>query len=490
MARTKAELLDKLWARMSERGDFPMLSQALRSTVSAMSDDDLDFTALVQVVLSDVGLTQKVLRLANSAMYIAFGGNITTVTRALMVLGMDAVGHLVVGLKIVDHFHQSAPRRIDAKLELNRTLLSGAVARQITEHSDLRSAEEAVVCTLMRQIGKLLVAFYLEHEWDQLRRKAASENISDSSACAALLGVTFDEIGIEAADRWRLPETIRQGMRASDPGSPVDETTPKHVRWLQAVTNYSTEVADALTAQNAATDSRESTLVDIANRYSGALNTDAETLASMSLALADEEASDGVIREISELQANADAMARANVSAEARIGASVEDLRSLPSKNALAPALALASESLLGSLHLSRTVVFVRQANNEFHARLGLGAGVEPMLQQLRFSAEFRPDVFHLAITNPVGIFIENAHDARIDARLPRWYKDTLGEAQAFVLLPVKSNDSTVALVYGDWTHPQHVRKISPPEMSALNELTKELARFFSSANWKEVELI
>ena len=125
-SNTKAELLDKLWARMSERGDFPMLSQALRTTVSAMGDDDLDFTALVQVVLSDFGLTQKVLRLANSAMYISFGGNITTVTRALMVLGMDAVGHLVVGLKLVDHFHHSAPRRIDAKLELNRTLLSGA----------------------------------------------------------------------------------------------------------------------------------------------------------------------------------------------------------------------------------------------------------------------------------------------------------------------------------------------------------------------------
>ena len=272
MASTvKAELLDKLWTRMSERGDFPMLSQALRTTVSAMSDDDLDFTALVQVVLSDFGLTQKVLRLANSAMYMAFGGNITTVTRALMVLGMDAVGHLVVGLKLVDHFHQSAPRRIDAKLELNRTLLSGAVARQITERTDLRSAEEAVVCTLMRQIGKLLVAFYLESEWDQLRRKAAADNISDSHACAALLGVSFEEIGMEAADRWRLPETIRAGMRVSDPLAPPDETVPRHVRWLQAVTNYSTEVADALTAQNMGDGSRETLLVDIANRYSGAL---------------------------------------------------------------------------------------------------------------------------------------------------------------------------------------------------------------------------
>ena len=143
----KAVLLDRLWARMNERGDFPLLSQSLRTTVAAMTNDDYDFSALVKVVLSDFALTQKVLRLANSAMYMAFGGNITTVTRALMVLGMDAVGHLVVGLKIVDHFHHSAPRRIDAKLELNRTMLSGCVARKLTERGDLRAGEEAVVST-------------------------------------------------------------------------------------------------------------------------------------------------------------------------------------------------------------------------------------------------------------------------------------------------------------------------------------------------------
>ncbi len=128
MASTvKAELLDKLWMRMSERGDFPMLSQALRTTVSAMSDDDLDFTALVQVVLSDFGLTQKVLRLANSAMYMAFGGNITTVTRALMVLGMDAVGHLVVGLKLRRSLssQRAAPHRREARTQPHPALGRG-----------------------------------------------------------------------------------------------------------------------------------------------------------------------------------------------------------------------------------------------------------------------------------------------------------------------------------------------------------------------------
>lgn len=490
MASTsKAELLDKLWARMSERGDFPMLSQALRTTVSAMSDDDLDFTALVQVVLSDFGLTQKVLRLANSAMYISFGGNITTVTRALMVLGMDAVGHLVVGLKLVDHFHASVPRRIDAKLELNRTLLSGAVARQVTESSEFAASEEAVVCTLMRQIGKLLVAFYLETEWEQLRRKALAEKISESVACGALLGVTFEEIGNEAADRWRLPDTIRQGMQTSDPLAPPDEKTPRHVQWLQAVTNYSTEVADALTAQDNGED-REASLNEIARRYSAALSTDAATLTARSMALASEDANDSVMREISGLRADADAIARAGVSAEARIGASLEDLRSLPSKNALGPVLALASEAVLAGLSFSRTVVFIRQANEEFQARLGLGPGVDDLLPSLTFSTKFEPDVFHLAIANPVGIFIENARDPRIEARLPKWFKPSFGDAHAFVLLPVKANGVTVAMLYGDWSNPAHVRKITPPEMTKLNELMRELSRFFANADWKEVELI
>ena len=493
MARTvKAELLDKLWTRMSERGDFPMLSQALRTTVSAMSDDDLDFTVLVQVVLSDFGLTQKVLRLANSAMYIAFGGNITTVTRALMVLGMDAVGHLVVGLKLVDHFHQSAPRRIDAKLELNRTLLSGAVARQITEHTDLRSAEEAVVCTLMRQIGKLLVAFYLESEWDQLRRKAATDNIRDSDACAALLGVTFEEIGIEAADRWRLPETIRAGMRASDPLAPIDETVPRHVRWLQAVTNYSTEVADALTAQNMAEATASRCCVDIANRYSGALNTDAETLAAMSLALANEESGDGVMREIAELRANADAIARAGVSAEARHrrGCSTtcarcrRRMRSRRCSRSHPRRCSRGCVCRAPSCSCARpTTSFTRVSGSGPNVeRDAAGAAVRGRIPARRVSSR------DLRIRSASS---SRTRTIRASTRVCRaGTRSTFGEAQAFVLLPVKSNDTTVALVYGDWTLPQHVRKISPPEMSALNELTKELSRFFLSANWKEVELI
>lgn len=482
----KAAQLDKLWARMSERGDFPMLSQSLRTTMAAVTNDDLDFTALVKVVLSDFALTQKVLRLANSAMYMAFGGNITTVTRALMVLGMDAVGHLVVGLKLVDHFHHSAPHRIDAKLELNRAMLSGCVARKLTEHGDLRAGEEAVVCTLMRQVGKLLVVFYLEAEWDQIRRKVTEGALDENEACTAVLGVSFEEIGLEAASRWRLPDMIRAGMSNYEP-----EANESHqVQWLQAITNYSTEVADILTTAELPGQACEDEIAGLAQRYSQVLATEPETLVQMSVALAREEAGADVMREIVELRANADAIARAAVNAEVRIAAGLEDLRALPSENALAPVLALASETVLAGLNFAHTVMFVRQASGVFKARLGFGRDIEHLLPTLRFNEAFEPDVFHLAITNSVGIFIENAHDPKMVARLPAWFRQAFDTTRSFVLLPVVANQSTVALLYGDWSATQDPRKISQTEMSALNELARELGRFFAHAPARELETL
>ncbi|MDN7904547.1 HDOD domain-containing protein [Burkholderia diffusa] len=490
----RTALLDKLWARMNERGDFPLLSESLRATMAAMTNDDLDFTALVRVVLSDFALTQKVLRLANSAMYMAFGGNITTVTRALMVLGMDTVGHLVVGLKLVDHFHQSTPRRIDAKLELNRALLSGCVARKLTEHAELRGGEEAVVCTLMRQVGKLLVVCYLDSEWDRIRRRAAELNGDEAAACVDVLGVGFDEIGLEAAASWRLPDVIRAGMADGDGGSDgldeddIDEDrqrprdasaddSPDRVRWLRAVSRCSTDVAGALAMP--AGPQRDAHIAVLAQHYEQELDIDAGALVEIADRLAREEASDTVMREIVELRANADAIARAQPDPEACLEAGLADLRALPSEHVLTPVLALASESLLAGLAFTRTVMFVRREDGAFAARLGFGPDVDAALDRLCFDERFEPDVFHLAITNSVGIFIEQAQDPKMVKRLPAWYLDALPGTRAFVLLPVRVGTKTVGLLYGDWAGAQPARKITQQEMSVLNELARELGRFF-----------
>src|SRR6202000_466822 len=139
-------------------------------------------------------------------------------------------------------------------------------------------------------------------------------------ACVLVLGVTFDEIGHEAAVRWRLPDMIRSGMGEFNP---QHTEHPRQVQWLRAITNYSTAVADVLTQQNMPEGEREARIGELAQEYSGALNTDPDVLLQMSVALAAEEGGDSVMREIVELRANADAIAREALSPEARIAVGV-----------------------------------------------------------------------------------------------------------------------------------------------------------------------
>jgi hypothetical protein len=135
--------------------------------------------------------------------------------------------------------------------------------------------------------------------------------------------------------------------------------------------------------------------------------------------------------------------------------------------------------------------MFVRHSSGMFRARMGFGPKIDDALPNLSFNTAFEPDVFHLAVANSVGIFIENARDPKMVARLPEWFRRSFTDTRSFVLLPViGENQSTVALLYGDWSQADEPRRISQGEMAALNELARELGRFFSHAPMQEMEML
>src|SRR3978361_317601 len=91
-----------LWERVRRQGDMPGFTRAIHTILGAMRGEDEHEFDMAQTVLTDPVLTQKVLRLANSGMYSAFGQRVTTVTKAILVLGTDAIGHLALGLKLIE----------------------------------------------------------------------------------------------------------------------------------------------------------------------------------------------------------------------------------------------------------------------------------------------------------------------------------------------------------------------------------------------------
>jgi len=92
IARTpRAEAtLSLLWERIRRQGDMPGFTKAINAILASMRGEDEREFSMTQTVLSDPVLTQKVLRLANSATFAA-RAPITSVSHAATMLGMSRV---------------------------------------------------------------------------------------------------------------------------------------------------------------------------------------------------------------------------------------------------------------------------------------------------------------------------------------------------------------------------------------------------------------
>jgi hypothetical protein len=172
-ARHGDATLALLWERIRRRATCPASPSAINAILARCAARTSANSIMTQTVLSDPVLTQKVLRLANSGMYSAFGQRINTVSKAVLVLGTEAIGHLALGLKLIEELAKSSPDSVhrphrDGKGGAGRD--GGAAGRLQRRHA---RPEEAVVCSMLHSLGRMMVTFYMPERWAACRRTAA-----------------------------------------------------------------------------------------------------------------------------------------------------------------------------------------------------------------------------------------------------------------------------------------------------------------------------
>src|SRR4051794_15256337 len=197
-----------LWNRVRQHGDLPGFSKVVGSILAALrGENDREFN-MTRTVLSDPVLTQKVLRLANSPMYAVFGAGINTVSKAVVVLGPEVIGHLALGLKLIEELSSASPDTRNARDEMEKALLAGHVARQLVAEMSAADAEEAVVCAMLHSLGRMMASFYLPEQWAEVRATCADGASSEDMAARKVFGLSLSDIGRLTAERWGLPVSI------------------------------------------------------------------------------------------------------------------------------------------------------------------------------------------------------------------------------------------------------------------------------------------
>ncbi|WP_233575619.1 HDOD domain-containing protein [Noviherbaspirillum saxi] len=465
--------MELLWSRVRQRGDLPGFSKVVSAIIGAMrGDDDREFN-MTRTVLQDPALTQKVLRLANSAMYSVFGQGINTVSKAVIVLGTEAIGHLALGLKLVDGLSAASSESANARVEMEKSVLAGHIARQMASSANTRDAEEAVVCSMLHSLGRMMATFYLSDRWHLVQEYSVRTGADENEAAREILGLRFDDIGRHAAQHWGLPAAVVDTLQDMPPkpiGEPLD-----HKDWLAAIATVSSRCADALTSDNG---DIEEILADLTSDYADMLGLESgQMLLALENAQKTAASEDSVVvrtqrRSNTEHKEPAAPIVGKPADAAARLARGVADMRDALQSTSSGQVMTMALETVYQGLSFSRTIAFLRnQEQSQYAANMCFGDGVQELLPRLVFGDAYQPDVFHAALANDKMIFVENAQDAAFISKVPRWWKDALPTVRSFMVLPLTVNRRPVGFIYGDWDMTKPPSKIEQAEIAPLNEL-------------------
>ncbi|HUW27456.1 MAG TPA: HDOD domain-containing protein [Sulfuriferula sp.] len=472
--RNPQKTLELLWKRIKQQGDLPGFAKVVNAIMSAIrGEDDREFN-MTKTVLSDPALTQKVLRLANSAMYSVFGQDINTVSKAVLIVGTESIGHLALGSKLIDGLAKASAGSTSTHNEMEKAVLAGHIARQVTCAASARDAEEAVVCSMLHGLGRMMVTFYLPDHWSSVQARCAELGVNEAQATLDTLGLGLDEVGRWVAQKWGLPTALINSMQDVLPqtlGEPLD-----HADWLGAVATMSSRCARVLCDEaNASPDE----LADIANSYADMLGMDGAEMLAAVQAAQESAAQDALFASVAtSLKPEKSLLPKIQSGKPADavriLTRGVADMRGVTNSATPYQLMTMALETVYQGLGLSRAIVFLRNGNEgKYFARMGFGEKVQELIPHLVFGEAYQPDVFHAGLANDKIIVVKDAKDPAFVSKLPRWWRDALPTTHSFVVLPLTANRHPAGFIYGDWDVPLPAAALDAAELLPLNELRK-----------------
>ncbi len=186
---------------------LPTLPKIATEVVDLVDNPKTNAMKLGRVILSDQGLTAKVLKIANSPFY-GFPRRISTVEFAIIVLGFDALKEIVISISLVSALQKKSDDYFQEKDFWDHAITTATVARRLARDLDYRVSGEAFVGGLLHDMGISILHRYFNSEFKQIVEEARSTNCSYIQAEEQVLGVTHAEVGGWLAERWNLPDHL------------------------------------------------------------------------------------------------------------------------------------------------------------------------------------------------------------------------------------------------------------------------------------------
>jgi len=441
--------VSKLLQVMDRSPGFAGLGASVQ-TISRLGDDlDGGTREITATILRDAALTSKLLRISNSSRNARVGRNVSTIDQALMVLGLNTVKSVALSLALLGSLSHK-PQSNQLHAEIVTAYFCGSLACELTRlYAPRYSAQEAQVCGLMQNLGRMMATYYLYEDIERSRALQTEKNLTEDDAIVQTLGISFEHIGAAIAHHWCLPDVLQNSL-APDIGKAPPRIAANAQGWHQLCSTFCRRVTDALFRLP---ENREK--IEIAREIE---------FFRKALHLKDAD-----IRELIEkCLIETDALL-----AEIAFPSNVEQARTLLRKacervlDVLSSSDRLTKDSndfggrtpvemiqqVLRLVHdhhsFDHTLICLPDSSSGLMAIAGVGKNVSQVTAKFRCYGA-KPDLFRAITARKIDIFITDVLSPAYAKLIPDWYHEIVG-ARSFVMLPLLCEGKLLGMIYGDY---------------------------------------
>lgn len=476
-----SERLREWLQRIQADADLPAMAAQVQRVLQLGDMEQENLHRLTDLILQDVGLTQKLLRWVNAAPYVANRGGVATVSRAISLLGMVQVKAIAASLLLLENWDDPAQAG-RMRQAFARALLAAHMAGELSGPVGPQR-ERAFLAALFQGLGRLLTVRCLPEVAQRIEAESQGDPAREQAAVMRHLGVSYDELAAAVSRSWGLPPDLQRSMER--PRGPVPARVPTDpVEWVRWVAAAGSDLADAwLEAvrqghgdafERAArryghlVDKSPQEVVGLAQQARAHFTTAVEAIGlarSLEIPLwrawlaegqddplhpvpmaaivpatgGPAEARPAATAAASQdgAQARADADDPALMLAQGLVDATAALLDGMPASERLE----LVMETLLRALRAARVWLVVPAEPGWAVARLAAGASAETLARHYRVSIDaaaveaggLLPALGHMRRDS----CLEDVAQPKVSARLPPWYRTACPAGTAMVVLPL-----------------------------------------------------
>ena len=189
--------------------EIPSLPHVITKVMEVIQDDNSSAFTLSKIIAGDLGLTSKVLKIVNSAVY-GFEKQITSIRQAIVVLGFTTIRGIVLSAGIFKIFSPQKNTIFDYEEFWRHSILTAMATKYLGHKVDFPNNHDVFSIAFLHDLGKIILAQYdydnylnvysQIQEQDDYRVKFRIEE----EAC----GINHCEIAYSVLNSWNLPSVF------------------------------------------------------------------------------------------------------------------------------------------------------------------------------------------------------------------------------------------------------------------------------------------